>query len=186
MKLGIIIGSTRPVRTGDKLAEWLAAIARETDDVVVDMIDLCEIDLPFFNEAKHPRSGDYQHQKTVAWSQRIAACDAFVVVTPEYNHSAPAGLLNAVTFLIKEWRCKPVAFLSYGGISGGLRAVQQMKLTFLAVEAVPIPEAVVVPFVGGQIKDGAFVPNQVQQDAAPVVIKKLKAWADAVLPLRNL
>jgi NAD(P)H-dependent FMN reductase len=185
MRLGLIIGSTRPTRLGDKPAGWLAGVAEATEGIELDVIDLRAIALPLFAEPQHPRTGNYTRAETVAWSQRVGACDAFVIVTPEYNHAAPPAVVNAVTFLLREWQYKPVAFVSYGGVSGGLRAVQQLKLQFLAVEAVPIADAVVIPLVFNQIEEGEFKPNQMQAEAASVMLEKLRVWVAALAPMRR-
>jgi NAD(P)H-dependent FMN reductase len=126
-RLAVIIASSRPGRLAVPVAEWFVSLARQRDDFEVDVVDLAEVDLPFLDEPNHPRLRQYQHDHTLAWSNRVDAADAFVIVTPEYNYGMPAILKNALDYLHHEWAHKPVGFVSYGGISAGTRSVQMTK-----------------------------------------------------------
>jgi len=109
-----------------------------------------------------------------------------VIVTPEYDFGTPPSLLNAIVYLYFEWNYKPVAFVSYGGISGGLRSVQMSKLTFTSVKAVPLVEAVTIPFVNKAIdEEGVFQPNEVNVNAAGALLKELHRYAGALKVLRE-
>src|SRR5690606_6014283 len=130
-RLQIIVSSTRPGRIGLPIAEWFASEATAHDTFEVDFADLAEIGLPLLDEPHHPRLGNYQHDHTKAWSERVAAADAFALVTPEYNHGFPAPLKNALDFLYREWNHKPVGFVSYGGVAAGTRAVALLKPVLL-------------------------------------------------------
>src|ERR1700760_4656272 len=110
----IIVASTRPGRIGLPVAEWFEARALGQGDFDIDLADLKEIDLPFFDEPKHPRLGEYEHQHTKDWRPGAAAADAFVFVMPEYNFGFTAPLKNAIDFLSREWNYKPVGLVSYG------------------------------------------------------------------------
>lgn len=121
----VIVASTRPGRLGPAIAAWfLAASAAQEVAGSIDVADLAEIGLPLLDEPEHPSSGVYVHEHTRQWSARVAAADAFVVVTPEYNYGMPATLKNALDFLSAEWKWKPVGFVSYGNTSAGTRSVQ--------------------------------------------------------------
>ncbi|MEV0701376.1 NAD(P)H-dependent oxidoreductase [Saccharopolyspora sp. NPDC050389] len=135
LRLGIIVGSTREGRFAGTVAGWFAGLARQHPELDVDVIDLAELTLP----AVHPAS--YTPQLT-AYTDRLAAVDAFVVVTPEYNHGYPASLKYAIDTANEEWQAKPVGFVSYGGISGGLRAVEQLRQVFAELHAVTVRETV--------------------------------------------
>ncbi|WP_433257729.1 NADPH-dependent FMN reductase [Streptosporangium sp. CA-135522] len=138
MRLAIIIGSVRQGRFGPTAAGWFAARACRHPDIEVDVIDLAEAWLPMvLPEAGGPVPPAVQN--LAPW---LAAADAFVIVTPEYNHSFPASLKNAIDWYRDEWRAKPVAFVSYGEASGGLRAVAQLRPVFAALEAVDVEETV--------------------------------------------
>ncbi|MCO1659067.1 NADPH-dependent FMN reductase [Pseudonocardia humida] len=140
LRVVVIIGSIRRGRFGPTAAGWFAAHASERDDVEVDVVDLAEAWLPEVLPDVRARLPTPQPVRDLApW---LAAADAFVVVTPEYNHGFPGALKNAIDWFREEWRAKPVAFVCYGGPAGGLRAVEQLRLVFTAVGAVPIRETV--------------------------------------------
>jgi NAD(P)H-dependent FMN reductase len=187
-KLGIIVASTRPGRIGLPVAQWFEGEARTHGGFAeVDLIDLAEVALPFMNEPSHPRLGQYTHQHTKDWSARIAGVDALVFVMPEYNHGYNAELKNAIDYLHNEWLYKPVGFVSYGGVSAGLRSVQMLKQTVTAVKMMPIPEAVSIPFFQQHIDEdtGVFDPGEVQAKAATVMLDELLRWAEALKPMRG-
>jgi NAD(P)H-dependent FMN reductase len=177
VRLGVVVASVRPTRVGDRVGAWVAAVAREQGGFDVDLVDLAEVALPVGDEPHHPRTGDYVHEHTRAWSRRVAACRAFVLVTPEYNHGYPASLKNALDAVLAEWAFKPVGFASYGGVSGGLRAVQQLKQVVLALRMVPVHDGVVLPFVHGQVDDGGFAPTERQAAAARSMLDELRELA---------
>jgi NAD(P)H-dependent FMN reductase len=185
-KLGVVIASVREGRIGLPIAEWFAAIARRHAAFDVELIDLKLINLPMLAEPHHPRLQKYQHEPTKRWSATVAAIDAFVIVTPEYNHSAPPALVNALDHVYVEWNYKATGFVSYGGVSGGTRSVQTIKLLVAALKMIPIVEAVNIPFVG-QLMDkdsGAFKGGEPHETAATVLLGELKRWTDALRALR--
>lgn len=184
--LQIFAVSTRPDRAGIHVAEWFDRFARDHSQFDVELIDLAEVNLPLFDEPRHPRFQQYEHEHTKAWSRTVQRADAFVFVTPEYNHSTPPSLVNALAFLVKEWAYKPVAFVSYGGVSGGTRAVNMIKQTVTALKMVPVYEAVNIPFFTQYIdsESGTFQPPDVQQEAAQVLLNELLKWTEALKPLR--
>src|SRR3954452_10012429 len=135
LRLAIIIGSTREGRFAPTVARWFGEQADRRDDLTVDVVDLAEAQLPdTLTNTPGP--------KVEALRQRLSGAEAFVVVTPEYNRSFPASLKNAIDWYSKEWRAKPVAFVSYGGIAGGLRAVEQLRQVFTELHAVTIRDTV--------------------------------------------
>src|SRR5690349_14826783 len=137
LKLHIIIASTRPGRVGPTIANWFHGIAKANGKFDATLVDLAEVNLPMFNESQHPRLRKYDHEHTKRWSATIDAADAFVFVTPEYNHIAPPALINAIDYLHHEWQYKPAAFVSYGGPAGGARAVVALKSTLVSVKVMP-------------------------------------------------
>jgi NAD(P)H-dependent FMN reductase len=185
--LHIVIVSTRDGRAGVPVATWLHELAVQHGKFNVELIDLAEVNLPLFDEPRHPRLQQYEHDHTKAWSQTVQRADAFVFVTPEYNHSAPPSLLNALDFLVKEWAYKPVGFVSYGGVSGGTRAVQMAKQTVVALKMMPIPEAVNLPFFTQHIDTdtGTFQAPEMQEKAATAMLDELLKWTGALKPLRG-
>jgi NAD(P)H-dependent FMN reductase len=137
VKIGIIIGSTRPTRVGKTVADWFHAQIKDTADVEFGMIDLLEEDLPFLSEPESPSTGNYTQEKTKNWSAKISGYDGFIFVTPEYNHAYPASLKNAIDTLFHEWDKKPAAFVGYGGLGGG-RAIEQLIPVVARVGMVPL------------------------------------------------
>ncbi len=182
--LRIIIASTRPGRAGLPVADWFIGVARDHDGFDVEVTDLAELDLPFMDEPKHPRFHEYTHDHTRAWSETVAASDAFVFVMPEYNFGINAPLKNAIDYLHQEWQDKPVAFVSYGGIAGGTRAVQMTKQIVSALKMLPVYEAVYIPFVARQIEDGRFTPSDITQTSAVALLDELVRVEAALRPLR--
>src|SRR5690349_6362247 len=120
--LQVIVASTRPGCVGLPVAAWFAAATVEHGAFDVELVDLAEHDLPLMDEPNHPRLKKYTKAHTLRWSETVDRADAFVIVLPEFNHCFNAAIKNAIDFLHQEWADKPVAFVSYGGISGGLRA----------------------------------------------------------------
>lgn len=185
-KLLIVIASTRPGRVGLPVGQWFErhAIAHEGFDVTV--ADLAELDLPFMDEPSHPRLQRYTHDHTKAWSGTVGISDAFAFVFPEYNHSLTAPLKNALDFLHNEWRFKPVGLVSYGGVSAGLRAAQQVKQAIASLSMMALAEAVSIPFVQQFLDDdGAIQPNEIMSQAATSMLDELLRVEAALRPLRT-
>lgn len=187
LQLQIFIVSTRSGRQGDLVNSWFQAQAREHGAFEIEVVDLAEVRLPLYDEPRHPRLRQYEHAHTKAWSESVARADAYVFVTPEYNHVAPPSLTNALDFLVHEWAYKPAGFVSYGGVSAGLRAVQAAKPMLTALRMMPIPEAVSIPFFAQHIdrEAGTFDPGEVQVQAARAMLDELHRWATALKPLRG-
>jgi NAD(P)H-dependent FMN reductase len=182
----IIIASTRPGRVGLPIGRWFEQSARDHSGFDVTVADLAEWRLPFMDEPNHPRLQRYSHQHTKRWSAAVEAADAFVFVMPEYNHGINAPLKNAIDYLHNEWQRKPVAFVSYGGVAAGTRAVQMTKQIVVSLRMVPLNDAVTIPFVASMIdEDGDFAPTEAVQQAAGVLLTELAAMADALRPLRG-
>jgi NAD(P)H-dependent FMN reductase len=128
----------------------------------------------------------YEHEHTKAWSRLIASGDAYVFVTPEYNYSTPPSLSNALDYLVLEWSYKPLGFVSYGGVSGGLRGVQQTKLLAGALKMVPVPEAVSIPMFTDYIDgEGNFKAVAHHEHAAQTMLDEMLRWSGALQSLRS-
>ena len=184
--LKIIIASTRPGRKGPALANWIFDVAKKHTEFSVELLDLAEINLPFLDEPNHPRFQKYTKEHTKKWSATIAAADAFIFVTPEYNFGYPATLKNALDFLYNEWTYKPVAFVSYGGIAGGTRSMQALKQVISAMNMVPVVEAVNVPFFTKYIDEqNKFNADEGINKAAGGMMKELLKWTETLHQMRN-
>ena len=185
MKLQVIFASTREGRQGFPIAEWVVERARTHGKFEPELVDLREVNLPLFDEPHHPRLRQYQHAHTKSWSAIVAAADAFVFVTPEYNYGMPPALLNALDYLSAEWACKPASIVSYGGVSGGTRSAQMTKLMLTGLKVMPLPEGVSVPFFSKMISEGRFTPGEMQEKSAVAMLDELERWAVALGTLRK-
>ena len=185
LRLHTVIASTRPGRVGPAVAEWFHGVARAQGSFDAHLVDLAAFSLPVYDEPRHPRMQRYEHEHTRRWAESVAAADAFVLVTPEYNFGPTPALLNALNFLYNEWCYKPAAFVSYGGVSGGIRAVQATKSTLSTLKMVPIIESVTIPFVQEQLKDAGFAPKEIQVESAEALLTELHRWAEALKPMRG-
>lgn len=147
----VIVGSVRPTRVGGAVADWVLEHARSREGLRVEVADLRELDLPVMNEPNHPRLHDYQFEHTKRWSEIVSAADGFVIVTPEYNHSVPGALKNALDYLYHEWHGKPVGIVSYGGISGGTRATVALQVVLSNFAMLGVTSNVEIAWVSQRI-----------------------------------
>lgn len=185
-KLKIITSTTREGRKGIAVANWITEFAKQNSDFEVELLDLKEINLPFMDEPNHPRLKQYIHQHTKDWSNKIDEADAFIIVLAEYNYGYPAPIKNALDFLFQEWQHKAVGFVSYGGISAGLRSTQMLKQVVTTLSMVPLTEQVNLPFFANQIdENGQFHSNESIDRSATVLLDKLKEWTQALEGMRN-
>jgi NAD(P)H-dependent FMN reductase len=183
--LQIIIASTRPGRVGPSVAEWFHDRAVKHGGFDVELIDLAEVNLPLFDEPKHPRFGEYVHQHTKDWSAMIRRGDAYVFVVPEYNYGFNAAIKNAIDYLNQEWQYKPLGFVSYGGVAAGTRAVQMLKQVVSALKMVPMADSVNIPFVQQFLDEQRVLqPNDIMESAATALLDELARWTSVVGPLR--
>lgn len=183
--LMVIVASVRDGRKGRAVADWFIAQAEAHGGFEVRVSDLKEIDLPLMTEPNHPSMKEYTQEKTWEWSRTIEAADAYAFVTPEYNHSMTAPLVNAIDYLVHEWMYKPAGIVSYGGISGGHRATQQLRQTLSALSVVTMPAQVALPSFSDHIKDGVFESYDSADSAARGVLDALAKWHPALKTLRN-
>lgn len=179
LHLAIIIGSTRQGRFAPTVARWFAEHAGRRDDMTVDLIDLAEAQLPDVLADKPP-------PEVAAVTPRLTQADAFVVVTPEYNHSFPAPLKSAIDWHFKEWRAKPIGFVSYGGMSGGLRAVEQLRQVFAELHAVTVRDTVSFHGAWAQFDSDGLPKDANRYDkAAKSMLDQLAWWGQALREART-
>jgi len=183
--LRIIVGSTRPGRVGPAVADWITDRAREHGGFDVQVTDLADLNLPILDEPNHPRLRQYVHQHTKDWSEVVEGSDAFIFVTPEYNHGMGAALKNAIDYVYNEWQGKAAGIVSYGGVSAGTRATQMLKQVLASLKVVPVMEAVNIPFVRTHIdEDGRFKPTEAMEASATAMLDEVQRWTEAMRPLR--
>jgi NAD(P)H-dependent FMN reductase len=187
LNLKIIIGSTRPGRAADRVIPWVSRVAREHGAFDVEVLDLRDWELPLFGETfatlGDPADPTFSVPVVRRWNDTIGAADAYLFVTPEYNHSAPAVLKNAIdsVFATFAFRNKPAAFVAYsGGIGGGIRAVEHLAHIAIEAELVPLRNTVVIPYVAAAFGPDGEPADDRAQAAAKIMLDDL-AWWGAVL-----
>jgi NAD(P)H-dependent FMN reductase len=171
--LKIITASTRPGRRGILVSQWVIDMVRSNPAFHVEHLDLAEINLPFMDEPHHPRFRNYTKQHTKDWSRTISEADAFIIVTPEYNYGFTAPLKNAIDFLSVEWAYKVAGIVSYGGIAGGTRAVQMLKLVLTTLKITTVTESLPIPFFESYIKEGVFVSSDLLNNGLNAMILEM-------------
>ena len=137
IKVAIILGSTRPGRNGEAVAKWAHGIAARRKDAQFELVDLKDFNLPLLDEPVPPSMGQYSKPHTKAWAAKIDSFDAFVFVSPEYNHGTSGALKNAIDFLYREWNNKAAGFVSYGS-AGGARAVEHLRLVMAELQVATV------------------------------------------------
>ncbi|MEU0833043.1 NAD(P)H-dependent oxidoreductase [Streptomyces sp. NPDC005969] len=178
LKVAVILASNREGRFAPVVADWFLSRTAAHPGIETDLIDVAELDLPF---ALTHRPGPDVQARLARVSSRLAAADAFVVVTPEYNHSYPAPLKNLIDWHHAEWQAKPVAFVSYGGVSGGLRAVEHLRQVFAELHAVSLRDAVSFHNAGALFDDEGRHKDPVVVDAAAkTLLDQLTWWGSAL------
>ena len=185
-RLHTIICSTRPGRIGPSIARWFNEFTVNHGKFDAHLVDLVDFNLPLYDEPAHPMRQDYQHAHTKAWAKSVTAADAYVFVTPEYNYSPPPSLVNALDYLYREWNYKPCGFVSYGGVSGGLRAVQGVKMQVATLKMMPMVEGVSIPMVNNLIDDSeTFNSNELIDSAAVTLLDELHRWTLGLKAMRE-
>ncbi|MDR0960416.1 MAG: NAD(P)H-dependent oxidoreductase [Propionibacteriaceae bacterium] len=194
MRITIINGSMTPKHYGNPIAEWIAeeVSAVNADDVETDVVHLCDLNLPFYDEPELPRLKNYEHEHSWRWSERVDAADAFIFVSPEYNHSYSAVLKNALDYLYLEWNHKPAAIVSYGsGVSAGREGAQHLRSVLATLKMLPIQEGVSIPFVDQFTftdrhgPNGVFMPDEPMVEAAQAMIRELIRLRDFLSVFRE-
>ena len=185
-KLHVVICSTRPGRVGPSVARWFQDYAAQHGKFDVELVDLADFKLPLYDEPLHPAQQKYTHEHTKKWAASVAAADAYIFVTPEYNYCPPPSLVNALDYVYREWNYKPCGFVGYGGVSGGLRAVQMARLHVTTLKMMPMVEGVAIPMVASLLgDDGAFGSNELIDTSARTLLDELLRWTVALKPMRG-
>ena len=173
LQLAVIVGSVRAGRIAPVVASWLMTQLAQQEQIGIDMIDLADLSLPDSLDGGGDASG---------FAKRVNAADAFIIVTPEYNHGYPGALKTAIDTARDEWRAKPVGFVSYGGTAGGLRAVEQLRLVFAELHAVTVRQVVSLHWVHDLFDVNGKLRDPGASAAARTMVSQLCWWAGA---LRN-
>jgi NAD(P)H-dependent FMN reductase len=183
LRLAVINSSVRDGRFGPTVANWITSLAKEREDLHVDPIDLADHELP---HALSHNPGEDVAAELAKVSPRLAESDAFIVVTPEYNHSFPASLKSLIDWHHTQWQAKPIGFVSYGGLSGGLRSVEQLRPVFAELHAVTVRDVVSFHNCWELFdKTGALKEPQAATAAAKVLFDQLVWWGNALSEART-
>jgi NAD(P)H-dependent FMN reductase len=183
LKVAIITGSTRPGRVGDAVAHWVYDIASKRSDAAFEIVDIKDFNLPLLDEPVPAAMGQYSQPHTKAWAVKIAEFDAFVFVTPEYNHGPSAALKNAIDYLYREWNNKAVGFVGYGG-NGGTRAVEILRQVVSNVELADVRAQVGLSLFTDFEKFTIFKPSPHVEPTVTLMLDQVIGWGGALKPLR--
>jgi NAD(P)H-dependent FMN reductase len=187
LRIAIIIGSTRPGRKGEAVAKWVYEIAQERSEVggaEFELVDIKDFNLPLLDEPMSPMSGQYAHQHTKTWSAKIATFDAYVFVTPEYNHATSGALKNAIDFLYHEWVNKSAGFVGYGGASG-TRAVENLRLIMGELQVADVKAQVGLSLFTDFENFSVFKPAAQQEQSVNAMLDQVIAWGGALKTMRE-
>ena len=184
LNVAIILGSTRPGRNGEAVAKWVHEIATRRTDATFELIDVKDFNLPLLDEPMPPSLGQYSQTHTKAWAAKIAEFDAFVFVTPEYNHGIPGALKNAIDFLFREWNHKAAGFVSYGGHANGSRAVEQLRLVMAELHVADVRAQVLLSLFADFENFSVFKPGAGREAAVTAMLDEVLAWGGALQTFR--
>jgi NAD(P)H-dependent FMN reductase len=184
LKIAILTGSTRPGRNNEAVAKWVYHIAEQRGDAEFELVDIANYKLPLFDEPMSPMFGQYSHPRTRAWSEKVASFDAYVFVTPEYNHSVSGALKNAIDFLYREWNNKAAGFVSYGGNAGGSRAVEHLRLIMAEMMVATVRAQVLLSLVTDFEQFTNFKPGPHREEEVHAMLDGLIAWGGALKRMR--
>ena len=184
LKVAIIIGSTRPGRKAEAVARWVYDIAAPRGDASFEVVDIADFELPLLDEPLPPMMNQYSKPHTKAWAAKIASFDAFVFVTPEYNHSTSGALKNAIDFLYREWNDKAAAFVGYGA-AGGTRAVEHLRLVMGEIKVADVRAQVALSMYSDFENFSTFTPGPQKPAAVHAMLDDLVAWGQALQAMRT-
>ncbi|NMO56141.1 NAD(P)H-dependent oxidoreductase [Actinoplanes sp. TBRC 11911] len=182
--IGIILGSTRPGRVGVQVGAWVHEIASRRADAEFELIDLLDHDLPHMDEPIPPAMDQYSQPHTLAWAEKIAPFDGFIIVTPEYNHMPPGGLTDALDYLNKEWNNKAVGFVSYG-VWGGSNAVGHLRSLVGQLQLADVKAQLTLYLDKDFENFSVFQPTPRHERDLTTVLEQTVTWSNALAPLRQ-
>lgn len=184
IKIAIILGSTRPNRAGEAVARWAFDNAQKRNDAQFELIDLKDFNLPLLDEPVPPSMGQYSKPHTKAWAEKIAPFDAFVFVTPEYNHGTSGALKNAIDYLYREWNNKAAGFVGYGS-AGGVRAVESLRLVMGELQIADVRGQVMLSLYTDFENFSTFKPASHHEKTLDTMLDQLVSWGGALKSVRE-
>ena len=183
IKIAILTGSTRPGRQGEAVSRWVYEIASRRSDAQVELVELKDFPLPHFDEPMTPDQRQYSQPHTKAWAALIERFDAYILVTPEYNHGPSGVLKNAIDYLYHEWTNKAAGFVGYG-FTGGIRAIEHLRLVMGTLQVADVTAQVSLSFSSDFGPSGVFEPRPHQQASVNKMLDQVIAWGEALQTLR--
>lgn len=183
-KIGIILGSTRPGRNGEAVANWVLEHAKNRSDAEFELIDIADYNLPLLDEPMPAGYKQYTKDHTFKWSEKIEEFDGYIMVTPEYNHSTSGALKNAIDFLNQEWANKAVGFVSYGSAMG-VRAVEHLRLVAGELQMADVRQQVMFSLFTDFEDMSKFTPADYHKESVNTLFDQVVAWSEALKPLRG-
>lgn len=180
----VILGSVREGRMAAPIGNWVMTEAVARDDLACTLVDLEEWDLPFYHYPKPPAAGGYGDPKQIAWGEKIAAADGYILIAPEYNHGIPAVLKNALDTVYAEWNRKPVAFVAYGGM-GGARSVEQLTMVARELQMAPLEGSLHLQGVGSRRDGDRFAADERERSRLTHLFDELAWWGKALRTARR-
>lgn len=183
LKIGIIVGSTRPGRKAAVVAKWVHDLLKSRNDAEFEIVDIEDYKLPLLDEPVPPVMHQYSKTHTKIWSEKIASLDAFIFVTPEYNHGTSAALKNVIDFLFHEWNNKVAGFVGYGG-AGGVRAVENLRLVMGEIKVAPVRAQVALSLLTDFENYTTFKPHEQHAKTVHSMADEVIAWGGALRTLR--
>jgi NAD(P)H-dependent FMN reductase len=184
LRVGIILGSTRPGRNGEAVAKWVFENAQKRTDAEYEYVDILDFNLPLLDEPIPPSMGQYSKDHTKRWAAKIATFDAFVFVTPEYNHGTSAALKNAIDFLFAEWNNKAAGFVGYGSAYGA-RAVESLRLVCGEVKIADVRSQVMLSLFTDFENYSVFKPNELHIASLNTMLDEVVSWGTALKQVRD-
>jgi NAD(P)H-dependent FMN reductase len=184
LRIAIIIGSTRPGRNGEAVARWVYEIAQKRSDAEFELVDIRDFNLPLLDEPVPPSLGQYTKEHTKTWAAKIDSFDAYVFVTPEYNHGTSGALKNAIDYLYKEWNNKAAGFVGYGSALGA-RAVEHLRLVMGELQVADVRAQVGLSLFTDFENFSVFKPAPQQEKSVNDMFDQVIAWGGALKTLRK-
>lgn len=184
LKIAIVVGSTRPGRKADSVAKWALDLAQKRGDATYEILDIADYALPLLDEPVPPSQRRYTKDHTKRWSAAVEAFDAFVFVTPEYNHGPSGALKNAIDFLYQEWNNKAAAFIGYG-VAGGSRAIEQLRTIMAEMQIAHVRSQVMLSLFTDFENYTVFKPAASHEGTVATMLGQLVAWGGAMKSVRE-
>lgn len=184
INIAIIIGSTRPNRVGESVGKWVYDQALSREDANFELLDLRDFNLPLLDEPVPPSMGQYSKDHTKRWSEKIAEFDAFIFVSPEYNHGTSGALKNAIDFIYKEWNNKVAGFVAYGS-AGGTRAVEHLRLIMAEVQVATVRAQVALSLFSDFENYKTFKPDNHHLKSLETLFDQVINWGEALKVTRE-